>query len=69
MSNPVYRRCGCRGKDGKQLGGSCPELRQPETRAWAYYLSGGTETDPNQPGRQRRRQFRKGGFKTKRDAQ
>lgn len=70
MSKSVYRRCGCRGKDGKQLGGSCPELKSdPRHGLWAYYLSGGTETDPNQPGRQRRRQFRKGGFKTKGDAQ
>jgi integrase len=36
---------------------------------WSYYLSGGTETDPNQPDRQRRKQFRKGGFKTKGEAQ
>jgi integrase len=71
VSAPVYRRCGCRDeKTGRQLGGSCPELKSdPKHGLWAYYLSGGTEADPNQPGRRRRRQFRKGGFKTKGEAQ
>jgi hypothetical protein len=66
MANSVYRRCGCRGQDGKQYGASCPQLKSDAKHGlWAYLLSYGSEPDPSQPGRRRRRQFRKGGYRTK----
>lgn len=61
MANSVYRRCGCRGENGKQLGAKCPQLSDPKHGLWAYFLSYGSEPDPNQPGKRRRRQFRRGG--------
>ena len=39
------------------------------TGLWAYLLSYGSEPNPSQPGRRRRRQFRKGGYRTKGEAQ
>ena len=63
----MYRRCGCRGKDGKQLGAHCTELKADAKHgSWAYLLSYKSEPDPKRPGKTRRRQFRKAGFKTKR---
>src|SRR5688500_3266338 len=64
MSNSVYRRCGCRDETGRQYGPSCPHLTDPKHGAWGYYLSHGTD-----PKTGRRRQFRKTGYPTKRDAQ
>jgi integrase len=65
MSNSVYRRCGCRGQDGKQLGAVCPELKSDSRHgSWAYTLSHGSD-----PRTRKRRQFRKAGFATKRQAQ
>jgi integrase len=71
MSAPVYRRCGCRGADGKQYSAEnpCPRMADPRHGSWWYYLSHGTEADPQRPGKRRRRQLRKGGFRTKREAQ
>ena len=70
MSNSVYRRCGCRGADGKQLGNKCPKLKSdPKHGTWAYLLSYRSEPDPKNPGKRRRRQPRKAGFKTKGEAQ
>jgi integrase len=65
MSNSVYRRCGCRGQDGRQVGAACPELRSdPRHGSWGYYLSHGTD-----PRTGKRRQFRKAGYASKRQAQ
>ena len=64
MSNSVYRRCGCRDENGRQYGTHCPELRSnPKHGTWGYYLSAGIEPKTGQ-----RRQFRKAGFPTKREA-
>jgi integrase len=65
----VYRRCGCRaegkdGKPGKQLGAACPQLKSdPRHGSWGYYLSDGSD-----PKTKKRRQYREGGFGTKREA-
>ena len=64
MSNSVYRRCGCRDENGKQLSKLCPKLTaDPKHGTWAYYLSHGSD-----PKTKQRRQYRKAGFKTRRDA-
>jgi integrase len=64
MSNSVYRRCGCRDEHGKQLGKNCPKLKtDPKHGTWAFYLSAGSDPKTGQ-----RRQYRKAGFKTKRQA-
>jgi hypothetical protein len=71
MSNSVYRRCGCRDSNGKQYSAenSCPRMTDARHGSWWYYLSHGTEADPRRPGKRRRRQLRKSGFRTKREAQ
>jgi integrase len=70
VSNSVYRGCGCRDQDGKQYGARCSLLKTNARHGtWAYLLSHGTEPDPKKPGKRRRRQFRKAGFKTKGEAQ
>jgi hypothetical protein len=70
MSNSVYRRCGCRGADGKQLGDACPQLvSDPKHGTWGFYFRYKTEPDPKRPGKLRSRQFRKHGFGSKREAQ
>lgn len=54
MSNPVYRRCGCRDETGRQLGAACPQLKtNPKHGRWSYFLSAGTD-----PRTGKRRQFR-----------
>ena len=66
MSTSVYRRCGCRDESGRQYGTHCPDLKtDPEHGTWAYYLSAGT--DPRSKTK-KRRQYRKAGYKTKREA-
>ena len=64
MSQKLYRRCGCRDEHGRQLGSACPKLKtDPKHGTWTYYLSHGHDPKTNQ-----RRQFRKTGFATKREA-
>jgi len=40
MKNPnrgrVYRRCACRGADGRQLGARCPKLTNRKHGTWTY---------------------------------
>jgi integrase len=61
----IYRRCGCRDQNGKLLGAHCPRLASdPKHGTWSYYLAGGID-----PKTGRRRQLRRSGFATKRDAQ
>jgi integrase len=48
----------------------CPEMQTDKKhRSWGYSLSYKSEPDPKRPGRQRRRQFRKSGYATKRAAE
>jgi integrase len=64
VSTQLYRRCGCRDEHGRQLGQTCPKLASdPKHGTWAYYLSHGSDPKTGQ-----RRQFRKAGFKTRREA-
>ena len=64
MSTSVYRRCGCRDKNGKQYGTHCPDLKSnPKHGSWAYYLSAGSDSRTK-----KRRQYRQAGFATKREA-
>jgi hypothetical protein len=61
MSQYLYRRCGCRDEDGKQLGGHCPKLEADRKHGtWGYYYSHSQNKT--------RRQYRKAGFATKREA-
>lgn len=63
MSRDVYRRCGCRDEDGRQYGSACPSLGDPKHGSWGYFLSHGTDSQTG-----KRRQFRKTGYATKREA-
>lgn len=73
----IYRRCGCRTKDGNAYGAlgdhltpvqraaACPVLiGDPKHGSWGYFVSGGTHA-----GTGKRIQVRKMGFATKREAQ
>jgi hypothetical protein len=61
VSQQLYRRCGCRDENGKQLGNHCPKLKSdPKHGTWGYYLSHGSDPKTHQ-----RRQYQKAGFKTK----
>src|SRR3954453_9836589 len=64
MTQQLYRRCGCRGEDGKQLGQKCPRLADGKHGSWGDYLSHGSD-----PGTRKRRQDRKAGYETKKEAQ
>ncbi|USX56248.1 tyrosine recombinase XerC [Lentzea sp. HUAS12] len=66
MRNPnrgrVYRRCACRGTDGRQLGARCPKLTNRKHGSWTYAVD-----LPSLDGKRSTR--RRGGFATKADAQ
>lgn len=66
MKNPnrgrVYRRCACRGTDGRQLGTRCPKLTNRKHGTWTYVVD-----LPTLDGKRRTR--RRNGFATKADAQ
>lgn len=51
----VYRRCGCRDADRRQLGAKCPRLAQPEHGTWGFAVD-----IPSLD--RRRRTVRRGGF-------
>src|SRR4051812_13185892 len=56
----VYRRCACRGGNGKQLGTRCPKLTNARHGAWAYAV--------DLPTLDRRKTMRRSGFVTKAEA-
>lgn len=60
----VYRRCGCRGPDGRQLGRSCPHLGDHGHGTWTFdmRLPGGV-------GAGRARRLRRGGYATRGQAE
>jgi hypothetical protein len=68
--DPYYKRCGCRGEDGKLLGTRCPKLRRadgtlnPRHGTWYFRL----ELPPG-PGGKRRAPLRQGGYATRDDAE
>jgi integrase len=57
----IYRRCSCRGDNGKQLGARCPKLHSPGHGTWAFAVD-----LPSTDGRRRTR--RRSGFASKTDA-
>lgn len=69
MKGSTYKRCKCRGEDGRELGADCPKLRRkdrswnPRHGTWYYQL----ELDPGPNGKRRR--ARRGGFASEADAQ
>ncbi len=64
MKGSIYKRCACRDAvTGRRLGSRCPELARSGHGSWHY----ATELEPGPGGK--RRQVRKGGFATKREAQ
>lgn len=69
MRDPVYKRCKCRGEDGRELGPACPKLRRsdrtwnPRHGTWWFTLE--LEAGPNG----KRHRMRHGGFATREDAQ
>src|SRR5579885_3512 len=58
----TYKRCTCKGADGRPLGTTCPQLRNSRHGSWYYVV----ELPPDAKGR--RRQQRRGGFASERDA-
>lgn len=70
MSDTLYKRCKCRGDDGKDLGASCPKLRRadgswnPKHGTWYFALE-----LPRGPGGKRRPRMRRGGFEGREDAE
>lgn len=42
----TYKRCGCKGADGKQLGAKCPDLRKRHHGTWAYKVPVDTTAKP-----------------------
>lgn len=62
-SGSVYRRCGCRGPDGRQLGRSCPALAKEAHGSWTLdlWLPGGA-------GLGKARRLRRGGYPTRAEA-
>jgi integrase len=52
----TFRRCSCRGSDGKGLGQSCPRLRNSRHGQWFYRIELPADEDGN------RRPRRRGGF-------
>jgi hypothetical protein len=47
VSQHLYRRCGCRDENGRQLGKACPKLRSdPKHGTCGYYLSHGSDPRP-----------------------
>jgi hypothetical protein len=56
----VYRRCACRGSNGKQLGTRCPKLTNARHGTWAYAV--------DLPTLVRRKTMRRSGFLTKAEA-
>ena len=61
MSGRVFRRCGCRDESGKQLGFGCPKLGQKGHGTWSYMVDVQSIDG-------RRRQMKRGGFRTKSEA-
>lgn len=61
MNVRTYKRCGCRGEDGKQLK-ACPDLTKRTHGAWSARVE-----LPRVNGK--RRQLEKGGFRTKAEAE
>lgn len=57
----VYRRCDCRGADGKQLGAACPQLTGRATHgSWAYAVDRVSNELNSQGGRKRTTRRRSG---------
>src|SRR4051812_17988305 len=65
MQGSVYRRCACRDDNGKMRGASCPRLGR-ERGHGTWYFHADTGRDPSTG---KRREKRKGGFATKKDAE
>ena len=63
MRGSVFRRCGCRGPDGRKLGGSCPLLQRRGHGSWSYSVELVARLDG------KRRVISKSGFATRREAE
>ncbi|MCZ4102451.1 tyrosine-type recombinase/integrase [Streptomyces sp. H39-C1] len=66
----VYRRCGCRDQNRRQLGAHCPQLTtDPDHGSWTFAVDLPSPTEPNQPSdhtspTRHRHTVRRGGFPT-----
>ena len=56
------KRCGCRDEHGRELGGQCPKLGGKGHGAWSFVV------DVSAPG-EARKQIKRGGFATKKEAE
>jgi hypothetical protein len=59
----TYRRCSCRGENGKLLGGSCPKARNSRHGTWSYRIELPADADGE------RRPRRRSGFEDAASAQ
>lgn len=62
MKGSTLKRCGCRDESGKLVGGGCPKLKNARHGSWFYVAELPAHPDG------RRRQRRRGGFVTEREA-
>ncbi|WP_084265241.1 Arm DNA-binding domain-containing protein [Actinomadura macra] len=69
MKGSTYKRCRCRGADGKEIGADCPRLHRkdgswnPRHGTWYFQI----ELEPGPNGK--RRKLRRGGFESEDDAE
>ena len=64
MKGSTFKRCGCRDSDEKPLGDRCLHLRKPSHGSWFYRADIGSD-----PATGKRREQRKGGFRTAKEAE
>jgi integrase len=58
VKGSTFKRCACKGEDGRQLGNACPKLKNPRHGTWYYQARVPGELHP----------VKKGGFRTQADA-
>jgi integrase len=63
VKGSTFQRCGCRDKDGHQLGARCPRLRRKDHGSWWFRYDAPRAADG------RRRQVKVGPYPTRRDAE
>ncbi len=68
MSAAIYRRCGCRDENGRQLGASCPRLAADRKHgSWGFTVAAGYRV--NAAGKRVRHRIRQGGYPTRKAAE
>lgn len=68
MSGQVFKRCGCRDEQGRQVGAVCPDLKRTGHGSWAFRVDLGPGPDDKGVLRKRRQRY-VGGFETRKLAE